>query len=142
MCQERRFESNPDGDVPGNANRALRFQQRARTGSVYNDVLTSVCEYHLHGTKVHHPNKGNSQQGKTLHILNRELVLELTKTHRIHLTNPGKVYHTSKNDFYTRSDMNKKAVKEVLICRMSNSPPRLVAAENRRINTSVNIIVT
>lgn len=48
-------------------------------------------------------------KGKTLHILNRELVLDLTKTHRIHLTNPGKVYHTSKNDFYTRSDTNTKA---------------------------------
>lgn len=61
MCQEGRFESNPDGDVPWKANRALHFQQRAGTGSVYNDVLTSVCEYHLHSTKVHRPNKGNSQ---------------------------------------------------------------------------------
>lgn len=55
-------------------------------------------------------------KSKTLHILNGELVLELTKTHCILLTNPGQVYDPSKNDFCTRSDKNKKVdAKEVLM---------------------------
>lgn len=87
--------------------------------------------------------KETHNKSKTLHIFNREFVFKLTKNHHTHLTKPVKVYHTSKNDFYTRLDMNKKGdAKELLIWSMLNSPPQLVAVENSRINTGINIIFT
>lgn len=68
--------------------------------------------------------KETHNKSKSLHIFYRELVFELKKNHHIRLKNPIKIYHTLKDDFHTRLDMNKKAdAKEVLVWSMSNSPP-------------------